>query len=420
MRMSKERFPLPTLSGMQDEIDPTPDYQRPPVWTLKQKQLLIDSILRGYDIPKVYWQRLPENSNGVEFAVIDGQQRLRTVWEFFNGEFALAKNADKVDGTDVNGKHKNELSPNLRRKLDIYSFDVVIVEDAVQNDDEDEVRDMFLRLQNGTTLKAQEKRNAMTGQMRNFVKKLATHSFFEQCHFSNKRFTYDHVAAQLIRLEEQNGPTNVRDRELNILYEEHAGFDAKGPLAKKVNRVLNFLNRGFPEKTGELEHYNVIALYCVASALIDKFVITGAELRFRNWFIEFEKKRKEDEKQDEDDRDPQLVEYRRLTSQSTDAEESISSRVRLLQSKFFLECSDLELLDENRNFIHEQRLAIFRRDGGKCQLAVKCNGEKLPWDDWHADHIKPHAEGGKTTVDNGQVSCQACNLAKGKKQVNNG
>jgi hypothetical protein len=49
-------------------------------------------------------------------------------------------------------------------------LDVVIVDEAVQTDEEDEVRDMFLRLQNGTTLKAQEKRNAMPGTMRNFVK----------------------------------------------------------------------------------------------------------------------------------------------------------------------------------------------------------------------------------------------------------
>jgi hypothetical protein len=46
--------------------------------------------------------------------------------------------------------------------------------------DEDEVREMFLRLQNGTTLKAQERRNAMPGKMRDFIKNLAEHPFFHR------------------------------------------------------------------------------------------------------------------------------------------------------------------------------------------------------------------------------------------------
>jgi len=49
--------------------------------------------------------------------------------------------------------------------------------------DEEEVREMFLRLQNGTSLKAQEKRNAMTGNMRDFVKQVASHKLFDNCKF---------------------------------------------------------------------------------------------------------------------------------------------------------------------------------------------------------------------------------------------
>ena len=59
VRLSKQPYPVTTLNGLKHAIDPTPDYQRPPAWNLKQKQLLIDSILRGYDVPKMYWHRLP-------------------------------------------------------------------------------------------------------------------------------------------------------------------------------------------------------------------------------------------------------------------------------------------------------------------------------------------------------------------------
>lgn len=69
--------------------------------------------------------------------------------------------------------------------------------------------------------------------------------------------------------------------------------------------------------------------------------------------------------------------------------------------------------DDQRDFTHVQKLAIFRRDKGICQLKLKCDGIKLTWDDWHCDHIIPWSKGGHTTVENGQVTCSACNLSKG-------
>lgn len=416
MKTSKQPYPISTLYGLRHRIDPTPDYQRPPAWTLKQKQLLIDTILRGYDVPKMYWQRLPKGEE-FQFAVIDGQQRLRTIWEFCGGEFALARNMDPIDGEEVAGKRYDGLDFELRSHFDIYPIDVVIVEEAVQTDDEDEVRDMFLRLQNGTTLKAQEKRNAMPGQMRDFVKELAGHPFFENCKFSNSRFTFDHIASQMVCLEMAGGATSVRDGDLNRMYADNAKFDPSGKLAKKVRRVLDYLLRAFPEKTPELERYNAITLYCLASTLLESYVHSGTEELLASWFIGFETERRKNEQLEEDDRDPQLVEYRRLTSYSTDGEESIRGRLEFMERRFFLAYPEIELVDTIRSFAPEQRLAIFRKDDGRCQLKIHCDGsERLGWAHWHADHIIPHSRGGKTTVANGQVACAACNLAKSNKQ----
>ena len=55
--------------------------------------------------------------------------------------------------------------------------------------------------------------------------------------------------------------------------------------------------------------------------------------------------------------------------------------------KFFEAVPDVELKDDQRLFSHEQRLAIYRRDGGICQIATKCQGEKWDWDNWCAYHI---------------------------------
>ena len=252
MKLSKERYPVSVLKEIQDSIDVRPEYQRPLVWTLKQKRLLIDSILRGYDVPKMYWHRQPDDEQ-FEFHVVDGQQRLTTIWEFCNDGFALPKDSDPVDGISTAKLKYSGFNTALKKRLHLYSFDVVIVEEATQNDEEDEVREMFLRLQNGTTLKAQEKRNAMTGRMRAFVKEVAKHSFFESCKFSNTRFTYDHIAAQMTCLELAGEPVSLRDSDLNRMYAEQTDFDPKGNVAKKVRRTLDYLKRAFPDHTRELE-----------------------------------------------------------------------------------------------------------------------------------------------------------------------
>lgn len=414
MKINKKPTPISTICAWRDRIDPTPDYQRPPAWTKKQKQLLIDSILREYDIPKMYW-RAVKREDGTKFEVIDGQQRLRAIWEFRLGEYGLARDIDLINGFDCAGKKYADLEMDISIAFDSYVVDVAIVEDAVQTDEEDEVRDMFLRLQNGTTLKAQEKRNAMPGQMRDFVKEVAQHKFFENCKFTNARFTFDHIAAQLICLEIAGGPTNVRDGDLVKMYQSHTTFDTKGKIAKKVTKVLDYLIDAFPEKTPELERYNVITLYCLASTLIEGYVFKGTEQKLSSWFIEFETKRRFEEQKDEEERSASLIEYKRKTSYSTDTEDSIRGRLEFLERLFFMKFPDIEQKDDLRQFSFEQRLAIFRKDNGKCQIATHCDGGKLSWGEWHADHIMPYSKGGKTVVSNGQVACAACNLAKSNK-----
>lgn len=412
MKMNKKPFPIATLCNRREQIDERPDYQRPPAWTRGQKQLLIDSILRDYDIPKMYWRALPAGQK-IRYEVIDGQQRLRTIWEYKDGGFGLPRDADPINGVPVAGLKYAELPMDIASDFDSYPVDVVIVEEARQTDEEDEVRDMFLRLQNGTTLKAQEKRNAMPGAMRNFVKDLAEHPFFKSCGFSAGRYTFDHVAAQTTLLELKGEPGNVKDSDLNKMYGEYKTFDVNGPKAKKVRRVYDFLLKTFPEKTPELERYNVITLYCMASLLLERYVTEGVPVKLRQWFIAFESERRGQDDLPEDQRDIQLVEYRRLTSQSTDSEESVRARLEMMERRFFEAYPAIEPRDPQRDFGYEQRLAIYRRDQGICQVRLKCSGDKVAWENWHADHKLPHIKGGKTTVANGQVACVACNLTKG-------
>jgi hypothetical protein len=412
MKPNKKPWPLRTTYSIRNRINTNPDFQRPAVWGKAQKQLLIDTVLRDYDVPKLYWRRTGERPD--RYDVVDGQQRLRAIWEFFGGKFRLPKDADLIDGYEVAGCDYESLPDDLRIRFDTYALDVVVLEDT----DEDEVREMFLRLQNGTSLKAQEKRNAMPGQMRAFVKELAAHPLFLNVGFSNTRFNFDLVAAQVTCLELAGGPTNVRSGDLTKMYKQNEDFDAKGPVAKAVRRTLGHLASVFQEKTPELERYNVIALYCVVAEFRRQYVWAEVEPHFQTWFLEFEKERREQEMMadDDDSLDPEWRSYKEKISHSTDAADSIRYRMDIMLRRLLQRYPTLSRKDNQRDFTSQQRLAIFRRDGGHCQIRMKCHGDKVTWDDWHCDHHVPWSKGGQTTVDNGVVACTACNLCKGHNQ----
>lgn len=411
MQMNKKSWPLRSTHGVRDRINTNPDFQRPAVWSKAQKQLLIDTILRDYDIPKLYWRKIGTKPD--LYDVVDGQQRLRAIWEFFDGVFTLPKDAEKIDGEDVASLHYGSLPDDIRMRFDVYTLDVVVLEGS----DEDEVREMFLRLQNGTSLKAQEKRNAYPGSMRDFIRAASEHKFFKSVGFANSRFNHDLVAAQLVALELAGGPTSVKSADLNRMYRDQADFSAVSAEAKAVNRTLNTLAGIFPEVTPELSRFNVVALYCVVSELMSQYSFEEARPLVQEWFLRFENQRRLNDDKSDDELDPEWSSYKEKISHSTDAGDSIRWRMEFMLRHFLNENPETQTKDNQRVFTQAQRLTVFRRDKSHCQLKIKCDGAKLSWDDWHCDHIVPWTAGGKTTVENAHVACAACNLSKGATQI---
>jgi len=412
MKVIKKPVPLGSLRSLRDQINTSPDYQRPAVWRGPQKQLLVDTILRGYDIPKLYWREIESKVGTEQYDVVDGQQRLRAIWEFFDGKVKLPKDSETINGEEVAGCTYGDLSTKLKINFDGYILDVVIID----TEEEDEVREMFLRLQNGTTLKAQEKRNAYSGKMRDFVKTLSEHEFFNSVHFSNHRYQHDLVAAQFMCLELAGEPTSIKKADLDKMYREHKNFDEKSSPAKNVRRILNKLRGAFPEKTPELEHHSVVSLYCVVSQILEQYAENYAMPLLGDWFIKFEQERisaeaKNDDEEDENRND--WLEYKDKIGHSTDSVSSIQFRMDFMLTHFLTSHPDLPLKDQQRLFTEAQRKAIYRKDKMHCQLGIKCDGKRLSWDNWHCDHIKPWAEGGPTTVANGQATCPECNQSKG-------
>jgi len=76
MKMTTRERALDKIYKRRDRYE-IPDWQRTEVWDPARKQQLIDSILRGWKLPKFYFMKISNDPE--EFEVVDGQQRLMTI-----------------------------------------------------------------------------------------------------------------------------------------------------------------------------------------------------------------------------------------------------------------------------------------------------------------------------------------------------
>ena len=191
-----------------DDIQTNPEYQRMgEIWTLDKRQLLIDTILNDFDMPKLYFHQLSEpkqtdDGKIFKYSVIDGRQRLEAIWGFIDGQFPLAKEFEVLDRPTIQAKGMTYADlakeyPQLKMQLDSYTLPIT----TVSTDNLDLIEEMFLRLNEASPLNAAEKRNAMGGPMPEVIRSVASHSFFTtKVSFSNNRYQHRGMAARLLLL----------------------------------------------------------------------------------------------------------------------------------------------------------------------------------------------------------------------------
>ena len=155
-------------------------YQRKLVWTLAEKQKLIDSILSAYPIPAIL---LSENRGA--FEIIDGLQRLHSIFSFIETSFStqegsyfdlsffptamdLMKKGNFTDEADSNKLNPTECSAILN-----YSLAASIM----RNSKEAEVNEVFNRINTfGHRLSDQDRRQSgVHNRFADLVRELACH-----------------------------------------------------------------------------------------------------------------------------------------------------------------------------------------------------------------------------------------------------
>src|SRR4029077_6421548 len=85
MKMTAEHRAIDKIFRRRDRYE-IPDWQRGEVWDRAKKQLFVESILRGWKLPKFYFAGVSEE----DYLVEDGQQRLAAIFDFFSNELPLS------------------------------------------------------------------------------------------------------------------------------------------------------------------------------------------------------------------------------------------------------------------------------------------------------------------------------------------
>jgi hypothetical protein len=331
------------LYSEKDEILLNPEYQRMGgVWTLEKKQLLMDSILNDYDIPKIYlhaFSREQRKADGFAYAVIDGRQRLEAIWQFIEGKFNLADDFVYQDDeslrlarlgyTDIAGSY-----PKIKIKFDSFVLPVV----GVDTDDQELIEDMFSRLNEAVPLNAAEKRNALGGELVSAIRDVASHEFFaKRVAFSNKRFQHREVAARFILVEENTRTLgkiiDTKKEYLDALARNYR--EGKSGLVTDVKRtvsvVLDYMNAIFVEKDELLRSQGNMVLYyllCKSAIQVDAIAQISRQRLFE--FRDQVRNNRVRAENNYADASFELLEFDRLSQQGTNDSSNVRERLSVI------------------------------------------------------------------------------------------
>lgn len=120
-------------------LELSPKFQRRKVWTRKAKSYLLDSVIRGKPTPKILIrEHISTATRKTMREVVDGQQRLRAIFEYMEDAFPVSRTHNK----EYAGCCFSELPDDVQTSIRAYQ----IATDCLINISDSEVRDIFARL----------------------------------------------------------------------------------------------------------------------------------------------------------------------------------------------------------------------------------------------------------------------------------
>ncbi len=411
----------------------------------------MDSILRRFYIPDVVLREVRLTDVASVSEVIDGQQRITTVQSYFDGEFPLP-NSLKDFESDLVGKRYEELGTDFRKYIDKLEFQVDKIRGIEVKDNASHqliATEIFWRLQQGESLNSMEVAHArLSSRVRNFLVQYSDdiefdfenykpvesnpkkHRFFQIINRGNGRMEHLAMLARMLLIEVEEGYTDLKDKSVQQLIEGtqvEAGIGdlsyAQEPAAKNVLRVLDIIVGILKEdpmladggKVAELNREYFILSYYLLVRHLNRYYVLDERLQqlLADFLYDFHKRWRTAEERD--------LDIALFSNSRQQGANDLRDRDLIIRQIFFdyADQHDVGVLrkDNKRVFSESQRIEIFRRDKGLCQMCLAAGlpekEAQVSWNDYQADHVLAWSKGGETDEGNGQVLCSRHNQSKG-------
>jgi len=401
-------------------LDLQPDFQRRYVWDIIKASSLIESLFLDVPIPAIY---LAEDESGI-MTVIDGQQRLASIFSFLSGVFPDGKKLT-LKGLkvlrDLNKHQFKDIDMSYQDKFDAVAISTIVIK---KESDPELKFDIFERLNTGSVkLNDQELRNCIfRGPYLNLLKKLSADKEFRYImglkkadkrmkdveyvlrfaafyHQTYLKYSKSQNMKNYLNLEMKNNQ-NIKDEEMDDL-------ETTFRKAVQINKSL-FGNRSFRRiKPGDQENHNLSwknttvvngALYdlmMVSFLNYDKNMIYRNLDAIREAFIHLVTEHEE---------------FIDCIEKWTNSFSQIKKRFEIFNETI----SAIFKMDtkQERCFSFDFKEKLFKLNNN-CAI---CNQTIFMVEDAAVDHIEQYWLGGKTIPENGRLVHRYCNAARRRKE----
>jgi len=164
----------------------------------------------------MYFHSLPGTGKSgkgrFKYSIIDGKQRLESIWEFIENRIPLADdfkylNDSAIEAAGLNYRELGRKYPTLKMRFDGYPLSII----SVETDDTEMIEEMFSRLNEAVPLSAAERRNAFGGPIPRAIRRVSKHRFFTtNTPYSNSRYRHFDLAAKFLQVESENRITDTK------------------------------------------------------------------------------------------------------------------------------------------------------------------------------------------------------------------
>lgn len=436
-----------------------PPYQRKVVWSKQKKQALMDSLFRRYYIPRLVVREVRFSEGQTSLEVIDGQQRITTVQDFFDNRYRLPQSLEDLDAK-LPGLFYKDLDSHVRKFVDKslkYQVDKIMnIEKPHNVKHQITATEIFWRLQQGESLNSMEIAHAQLSSLtRNFIVKYADDQtfnyedyqpvdqnphkvpFFSLLDVSNSRMKHLQFMARFIMMEKSmmkkdGGYTDLHDRNVDDLINDYKREDGIGdysfektPEAMATLKTLKFFYEIFkddpmPDSQSGIKElsveYFILSVYLLVRHLHTYYVLDeSTKTIIREFVYDFHARWKQHD--DSTDTDFDLLTFSDSRQHGPKELETRDIILRHLFFKYLLDKNKETISkDSERPFSELERIKLYRDGKGMCRECLTQgkpeNEAKISWSNYQADHIIPYAKGGKTVLENAALLCRYHNQSK--------